>query len=969
MKDEQASGATECGSVISGESARADLVGETRQIPEADQLAEFGAPDGADAKLVPGEKLGRYVVVRQLAVGGMSVVYVARDPELDREVALKVMRPGGPEGDAASSDRLLREAQAMARLSHVNVVHIYDVGVVGSRVYMAMEFIRGDTFEEWLAAGSRAWRDVVDVLVRAGRGLAAAHAVGLVHLDFKPRNVLVGDDGEVRVVDFGLARPPRSFDSGGDNAPPVAEDESVRDLTISGRFLEPITQYGTVMGTPGYMAAEQLSAEAADARSDQFAFCVTAWVALYGVRPFAGDTAREINHSIVSGSVQAPPTSRTVPVRIRRLLERGLRSDPDRRHESLDVLLDALEVDRARLVRRAAAGMGVLALVAVSGYGLAQTKNAGPSCDGGDELLAGVWDAARRDAVSSAIRADGRDFAAHVADVVTASLDDWTTGWLEMYRDSCAATHVRGEQSAALLDLRTRCLRRHLSEVRALTDTLLVVDPTTVEHATSAVGRLATIEACADVDRLATAMPTLSPEEQTKVDAVFDRTTTGIALQRSGKYAQALVLLLEAELAAELLKHDPLTVFARQSVGSLFMEIGDSEAAESMLTHALYAAEAGGLDDERLSIATELVFVLGLHRGKFERSHQMAAQASALCERLDVDPNRRSRVLANEGAVFGAQGRTHESIAQYAEALALQSEILEPEAGNLASVHLGLGAAYHLLADYERGLSHFEKARVLLLAEYGEGHPRTATPFENIGAAYQAMGRFEEAKTHFERAQRISSDALVTESSQSTLLIGLAAAYEGLEQYDEAAAVFERVIDTLAAEGLETAVLAVAMGNLAGVYVETKRYEDALALYGEQLPLLARVTAGEHIYSLYFRVGKARALRGLGKNDEALLVVAPVVENYWGRPDEIDPLHRGEAILVLARALHGLGEAKPSGEAAQRIAATKAIKTLLREARTALQSTGRGGERSLRRVRKFERVLRKQEKAERSQPQ
>ena len=536
MGNEHSSASTGPGSLDDLGYSGPDVTAETRPIPEADQIAEFEA-ELELPKVRPGQSLGRYVILRQLAAGGMSVVYVAYDPELNRQVALKVMRPGGPEGDAAASERLLREAQAMAQLSHVNVVHVYDVGVVDQRVYMAMEYVRGETLEEWLESATRSWQDIVHVLVRAGRGLAAAHAVGLVHLDFKPRNVLVGEDGEVRVVDFGLARPPRSGDSLDE---PLRESDVeprvVKDLmTTSGRLIVPITQYGMVMGTPGYMAAEQLAGEGADARSDQFAFAATAWYALYNARPFSGKTSRELNHAVMIGKVTPPPAGRQVPPRIRRLLERGLSNDPDERHASLAELLDGLEADPARPARRAALGLGALLLVAAAGYGLARSDNQGPTCDGGGELLRGVWDEDRRAQVVGAIRADPRPFAEYVSDAVTKSLDDWSTEWLAMYRDSCAATHIRGEQSTALLDLRTRCLRRHLGELRALTDTLIEADATVVERATEAVGTLSAVDACADVEALEQSIRPIAPELQTKVEATYERLAKAIALRVGGQ--------------------------------------------------------------------------------------------------------------------------------------------------------------------------------------------------------------------------------------------------------------------------------------------------------------------------------------------------------------------------------------------------------------------------------------------------
>lgn len=957
MVSEQSRGST--GPAPDGEldDSGSEITAQTRPIPEADQLMEFGPASREAPKVKPGNSLGRYVILRQLAAGGMSVVYVAYDPELNRQVALKVMRPGGPEGDVAASERLLREAQAMARLSHVNVVHVYDVGVVDQRVYMAMEYVRGETLEEWLGSAVRSWREIIRVLVRAGRGLAAAHAAGLVHLDFKPRNVLVGDDGEIRVVDFGLARPPRSMDSaGGELQPKEADSEVLRDLmTTSGRFIEPITQYGLVMGTPGYMAAEQLAGEGADARSDQFAFCVTAWVALYDGRPFAGSTTRELNHAVMIGKLDTPQDVRNVPIRIRRLLERGLNNDPDARHPALDELLDQLQAGQTHPLRKGVLALGVLSLVGAAGYGFARTGSEGVKCEGGQELLDGAWDAETRAAVDAAIRSDSRRFAADVAVAVTRSLDRWTADWTQMHRDSCQATHVRGEQSTELLDLRTRCLRRHLSELRALTSTLLDADATTVEHATEAVARLAPVDECGNRQGLETTMRPPPADQEAQVEATFDRMAQALAKQGAGKYAEALVLALEGLLTSELLEYGPLQVFARHVTAGLLMEFGDAAAAEAMFLEAIYAAERSGLDAKRLTMAVELTFVLGIRQGKPDRAHRMARMAAALAERLDAGPEQRARLLSNEGAVYGSEGRPHESIERYLAALKIQEELPDGDQANLASIHLGLGASYHLMASYEEGLKHFERARELLSREYGEYHPRTAAAHENIGTAYQGMGRFEDAKRTFTKARKIYEDALVSDLQLASLFNSLAAAHEGLEEYDEAITYFERVVDTLGRAGNETATMAVAMGNLALVYVEIGRYEDALTAFATQLPLMKRAVGDAHIYSHYFRLGKARALLGRERYAEAVTVAGSVVAVYEQRKSEIDPLHQGEAALVLARALHALAQAgEPPPEDVLDVVWGQSIDAWAAAARVHLETAGTKSNRAMRRLEAFE---------------
>jgi serine/threonine protein kinase len=242
-----------------------------------------------------GDTIGRYVVLRRIGAGGMGVVFAAYDPQLDRRVALKLLRTGIGLGEGEARARLVREAQAIAQLSHPHVVAVYDVGTaVGGDVYIAMEFVEGDTLTSWLRAWDRTWREVVAIFLDAGRGLAAAHAVGLLHRDFKPDNVLVGADGRVRVTDFGLAR----------SLMAAAEDGELQPTPELAALRVTLTATGAVMGTPRYMAPEQLAGKDVSAAADQFSFCVALYEAVYGVHPILGDTAAKM---LEGGARMRPP--------------------------------------------------------------------------------------------------------------------------------------------------------------------------------------------------------------------------------------------------------------------------------------------------------------------------------------------------------------------------------------------------------------------------------------------------------------------------------------------------------------------------------------------------------------------------------------------------------------------------------------------------------------------------------------
>ncbi len=320
---------------------------------------------GDHAELAPGTRVGRYKIVRRMGAGGMGVVYQARDSGLGRLVGLKLVL--AHRDTNAAADRLLREARAMAGISHPNVLTVYDVGEYEGRLYYAMELMEGGTLREWLEQKYRTPREVANVMMQAARGLAAAHAVGLVHHDFKPDNVLVSSTGSVRVADFGLVR--------------MASPVPARVAPVEEGAPPPLDG-NLIVGTPGYMAPEQLLGEPTDARTDQFSFCVTLCEALYGESPFKGEIATDVETRVVvmkavlAGEVQLPP-GRPVPAWLRRIILRGLSVDPRARWPSLDAVADLLDrgLHRKRRLGVAAAGAALIAgTIALTVWALGERK-------------------------------------------------------------------------------------------------------------------------------------------------------------------------------------------------------------------------------------------------------------------------------------------------------------------------------------------------------------------------------------------------------------------------------------------------------------------------------------------------------------------------------------------------------------------------------------------------------------------
>jgi tRNA A-37 threonylcarbamoyl transferase component Bud32 len=302
----------------------------------------------------------------------MGVLYSARDPQLNRRVALKMLREDrlAGIGIAESQRRLLREAQALAQLSHPNVVAVFDAGTFAGQVFIALELVSGRTLRAWLREAPRAWQDMVERFIAAGRGLAAAHDAGFVHRDFKPENVLVGDDGRVRVTDFGLARP-----SAEPPANPSGDEERLPGLDLHGS-LATLTETGHFAGTPRYMAPEQMAAGAIDGRTDQFSFCVALHEAVYGRPPFEAETVEQLLIQIQRGP--AAPAGSNVPEWLHAVLARGLRAAPGERYPTMEDLLTALGSGlggrRAAATRPAgerARSRGVRPAIAVAGVAAA----------------------------------------------------------------------------------------------------------------------------------------------------------------------------------------------------------------------------------------------------------------------------------------------------------------------------------------------------------------------------------------------------------------------------------------------------------------------------------------------------------------------------------------------------------------------------------------------------------------------
>jgi tRNA A-37 threonylcarbamoyl transferase component Bud32/tetratricopeptide (TPR) repeat protein len=760
-----------------------------------------------------GQLVGRFIVLHRLGEGGMGVVYAAYDPDLDRKVALKLIRraPTGSDADARQlQERLMREAQAMARVAHPNVVAVHEVGRHQEQVFIAMELIDGEPLAAWLAHEERSTARVVDVFVQAGRGLVAAHSAGLVHRDFKPSNVMIDGAGRVRVMDFGLARPTGE-------APEAA---------LSPRWLdETLTAPGAVLGTPAYMAPEQLSGEPADARTDQFSFCVALYEALCGIRPFAGENTDALRAAIVRRRLQRP--RRRVPGWLMRIVERGL-GPAATRWPSMEALLAALLRDPWRRRRRMVAALGVAGVLGVGALAVRQSLHAHEAvCAGAGDKLAGVWAPSRRAAVAAAFAKTGAPYAPATFTRVAAALDRYAQGWVGARVDACQATRVRGEQSEELLDLRMLCLDDRLDQLRAVVDLFTRADGQIVEHAVSAAAALAPLADCADAKQLRERVPPpRDPATRTQVEALSKRLNEERALFEAGKDDDALVNATALEHDATALGYMPLASEVHVALGMVFGRTQHGPEALAQLEAAALDAQRGH-DDE---MATRAWCYHA--RVMAERGDDAQAQRSLAFARASLDRRGRTdamEILLQRATVFAQHAAGHFDAERAAAERLVELDRKVEGAGIEADIGL-LAWVLRQQGFSERALELNRQEVAGVETRYGGEHPYVVEALLGLGVDLMNLGRAGEALPVFDRALGICERIYPPGHPRWADVVGARAdTLRLLHRYDESIADNQRVVAQL--EKLPPPIPAIAGEALKGIGLnELDRNRPAAAI-------------------------------------------------------------------------------------------------------------------------------------------
>jgi eukaryotic-like serine/threonine-protein kinase len=770
------------------------------------------------------QSVGRFRLIERLGAGGMGEVFVAFDPQLEREVAVKLLKLSSA-GGQAEIDRLLREANAMAKISHPNVVAVFDAGVDEGRPWVAMELIRGSTLREWLAQ-KRTWQDTLRVLCQIARGLEAAHLAGLVHRDVKPENVLMGSDGRVAVTDFGIAQ----------SAWTAPKPELA---TPSAPF--------SVMGTPGYMAPEQYQLHATDERTDQFAFAVTAYEALWGSLPYERQTGDlKASAELVATTLPKPPPSKGAPAALWRVLKRALQPKSEQRYASMGELLIALERQLPTRTPRWPIALVITVPLAVA---FAFKPAAVDPCAGAAARLEQAWSPARQETIAASFANTKLAYADDAWSAAKTGLEQYSQRWQTMYAETCRATRVEGRQSEALLDLRMACLERNRSVLVALSDLWTAqLTPDVVRAATDAVRGLPPLEACADLRGLTERSPL--PSDPTAVAAIaaaraqIDQAT---ALNLADRRTDAKVAAAEARAKAEATKWDQVRAEAALVEGEVFAELEVAKAEPTLLEAARLA---GASRDDRLAASAliELVHHLAEDKQNAARALLVADLAEGVLLRAGDDPKLRARLTRYRGTALLGQGSYAEAKVTFTTATELARKGYGQDDWEVTANLAELARVAEAQGDTAQARKLGEEVLAAALVRFGPNNPTVAAVLNNLAMAVDNGGDPEAAVAYHRRALAIKEKATGLNSvTVATSLNNLAIILIQLGQLDEGQQMLERALIIREKElGPEHPFVATTLGNLATALRKRGEFTKAIELLERSLAIKTKAYGPVH---------------------------------------------------------------------------------------------------------------------------
>ena len=877
-------------------------------------------------------RVGRYEISERIGSGSMGVVLRAHDPRLDREVAIKLLR-SNTASDRRASARLQREAQALAKLSHPNVIDVFDVGTAHGQVFVAMEYVAGQTLDAWQCNEAPSQAAVIDAYLQAGRGLAAAHHAGLVHRDFKPANVLRGLDGRVQVVDFGLAAPPQEHEA---KATLGSMDEDPTDVRM--------TATGFVVGTPAYMSPEAHCGDPVDAQSDQFSFCVSLFEALWGARPFVGRTAKQVAAQAVSGDVLIPPGV-DVPAALRDAVLRGLSPSPADRWPSMDALLERLQRRRrSPWPWLTAAGT---AFVVVSGLFYAGSS-ASTGCEQQAAVVEQIWSSTVQERVHQAFARSELSYAEETWPRVRDHLDEHTSALAEARQRTCGV-RVSDSVPTEQLDLRAACLERRTDELQGVITVLEQADAAAVRNAVRVLGSLGPPEVCDD-DVFAATLPPPPPAVAQQVERARRDIAEAKAKRRAGQYASAEALAHEVIVRAEPLGYAPLLAEARYLLARVLESDGRYEAAEREMSEAVMIAQGANHDELVAEISTELIYVVGSKRRRPEEAERWVRHARAAIGRLSDAREAETFLQSTLGNFHWSRGELDLAREHFERALEAREQQLGPHSPTTLIVRSNLAMVLHDLGDNVEARALIERTLADRVEVYGPSHPEIAATYANLAVIEQSMGERDDAAGHTRQAlellersvgrehphypqmlinlsnneyyrgniaealrlQEQARDLLVRIVGPRDFLVGrtlsnLGAFYYDADRYDDARAALVEARE-IYEEHLHTdhPELAGAIGNLANVDRATGRTEQALTSYDEAIAMIERSLGPDHPELSPLLVGRGQVRLDTKQFERAVADMRRAVTLLGGA--KIDPEQVAKTRYELAMALWAAGK-------------------------------------------------------------
>ncbi|HVI04275.1 MAG TPA: serine/threonine-protein kinase [Enhygromyxa sp.] len=833
-------------------------------------------------------RIGRYRVERRLGAGAMGEVYLAVDEELDRKVAIKRVLAG--HDDLREQQRLRREARALARLTHANVVQVYEVGEHDGRTFIAMQYVAGRTLAEWLSEDRRPWPAILERFIAAGRGLAAVHRAGLVHRDFKPDNVLLGE-GEVRVVDFGLV---------------LAGDDRLRgsEQLPSPAAIAHVSITGALMGTIRYMPLEQLRGEIVDARSDQFSFCVALYEALWGRAPFELDSTHTRARALARG-VPIPPDP-GLPAGLWWVIRRGLSRDPQQRWPDMESLIVAL--DRVPRRRRALAWAAATVLMAGIGIGIAaladERDQPEDPCATIERELAGVWDQHRRARLEARFVADPTPHAEHSRVRVLDGLDRWARAWVAEREQVCRQSND-GSLAPQLAQLRGACLIRQQMRARALVELLTDADSAALTRAIEAVAELQSPASCETelallgVEAPAANIAATVEEIRTDLDRAHE-------MRLLGRFTEAHALAEQGLGRAIELDYGPLLAEANAELGKAEIVGGSLGRGIELLRSAIDLAEVHHHDHLAASLWIELALRVLVDLDDLEAGARELERASVAHQRAGRSSARLDARLHFARATLASARDDHAGAEQELRAAI---GLIEDEAGPDLSSYLDSLARVVERRDRDEALALRRAALEAAEASFGDAHPQTAAYLYEFAVALQGDGRADEATPLLERAVEIWTSKHL-QPHPNLALAERTLAQLALRRGDlDAAEAHARSLATVQAAILPAGHHELGDPELLLAAIEGMRGDDEAALAHCQ----AAIEQWEStLSSSDGRLTQARSraashLLALGRREEAARLYEQVVAH--AKPRFAIPAHDGLAELALLSGRHDLAVA------------------------------------------------------------